>query len=267
MRLTHCLRISLTGLAIAIPAIVPSAALAEIAVGAARVVVADVSAETALASRKLAVSDDVRYRELIATARDSATVIQFVDQTELAIGEQARVRLDDFVFDPGTAGKLDLTLEFGALRFSTGTMAKSAYRIATPTASLAVRGTEFDLAVDDDGATYLLVRHGAVTITARNGASKQVGVGQFVTVDVAGVPTEPRIAAAAPAGALPAKIDAMDTALAGAVASAGDAADLGDLSVLAKARALRSGTRPEAGKSGKLGKADKDKKSGGPGPL
>src|SRR5262245_54849241 len=112
-----------------------SPAAAEIAVGAARLVVADVSARTALASRKLATADEVRYQELIATERSSAAVIQFVDGTELAIGEQARVRLDEFVFDPGAAGRLDLSLEFGALRFSTGSMAKPAYTLATPCAA------------------------------------------------------------------------------------------------------------------------------------
>ncbi|HEV8391489.1 MAG TPA: FecR family protein [Dongiaceae bacterium] len=259
------LRIDLLALAFAALALLPAPAMAELVIGAARVVVADVSAESSVASRRLAAADEVRYKELIATERGSAAVIQFVDATELAIGEQARVRLDEFVFDPGAVGKLDLTLEFGALRFSTGSMAKPAYRIATPSAALAVRGTEFDLAVDGDGATYLMVRHGAVEVTARNGESKQVGAGQSLTVSAAGVPAEPRIAAAAPVGALPGKIAAMDAALAGALAAASDS-DLDDLSVLAKARALRSGTRPDLGRPEKPDKLGKDKKAGKPGP-
>lgn len=260
------LRFSVLAFSLAAVALLPSHAMAEVAIGAARIVVADVSAQSALASRRLGTSDEVRYQELIATERSSAAVIQFVDATELAIGEQARVRLDEFVFDPGAAGKLDLTLEFGALRFSTGSMAKSAYKIATPSATLAVRGTEFDLAVDSDGMTYLMVRHGAVEITSKTGESKRVGAGQSLTVSAAGVPTEPRIAAAVPVGALPDKIAAMDTALAGALANA--AADaLDDLTVLAKARALRSAARPDLGKPGKPGKPGKDKKADGPGPL
>jgi len=265
----RCLRIDLITLAFVTLAVLPDPATAEIAIGAARVVVANVSAETATASRKLAATDDVRYQELIATDRSSATVIQLVDATELAIGEQARVRLDDFVFDPGAAGKLHLTLEFGALRFATGSMAKPAYRISTPSATLAVRGTEFDLAVDADGATYLMVRHGAVEITGKNGESKQVGADQSLSVSAVGVPTEPRLAAASPVGALPGKIAAMDAALAGAIAGAADT-DLDDLSVLAKAHSLRSGTRPDVGKPGKADKLDtpgKDKKGDGPGPL
>jgi hypothetical protein len=258
----RCLRIDLPALALAAVALLPAPAMAELAIGAARVIVADVSAQTAAASRKLATADDVRYQELIATDRSSAAVIQFVDATELAIGEQARVRLDDFVFDPGAAGKFNLTLEFGALRFSTGSMAKPAYRIATPSATLAVRGTAFDLAVDSDGSTYLLVRHGAVEVTGRNGESKMVGAAESVTVSAAGVPTEPRITAAMPVGVLPDKIAAMDAALVDAVAKA-PADDLDDLSVLSKARSLRPGTKPDPGKPDKPGK---DKKGGGPGP-
>jgi hypothetical protein len=263
----RCLRIGLIALAVAAAAVWPGQASAEMPIGAARIVVADVSAETALASRRLAVSDEVRYQELIATQRSSAAVIQFIDRTELAIGEQARVRLDEFVFDPGPAGKLDLMLEFGALRFSTGSMPKPAYRISTPSATLAVRGTEFDLAVDGAGVTYLLVRRGAVEILGRNGESKQVGAGQSVTVSASGVPAEPRIAASLPVGALPGKIAAMDAALAGALASAGAADGLDDLSVLAKARSLRSGAGPDLGRPGKPGGSVKDKKGDKKGPL
>jgi len=262
MSCLRCIRIDFGALALAAMALLPAPALAEVAVGAARVIVADVSAETALASRKLATSDDVRYQELIATDRSSAAVIQFIDATQLAIGEQARVRLDDFVFDPGAAGKLNLSVEFGAIRFSTGSMAKPAYRIVTPSATLAVRGTEFDLAVDNDGATYLMVRDGAVEITGRNGDSKLVGAAESVTVSAAGVPSQPRIAAATPAGVLPGKIAAMDIALAEAFAKA-PAGDLDDLSVLSKARSLHPDTRSEFGKPDK---PSKDKKGGGPGP-
>jgi hypothetical protein len=91
------LRIDILALGFAAVALWSSPATAEIAIGAARLVVADVSAETALASRRLATADEVRYQELIATERSSAAVIQFVDGTELAIGEQARVRRDEFV--------------------------------------------------------------------------------------------------------------------------------------------------------------------------
>jgi hypothetical protein len=243
-------------------ALMPRLTLAQDAIGAARIVVAEVSAESAAESRRLVVSDHVRYQELIATAHGSAAVIEFVDDTELAIGEQARVRLDEFVFDPGAAGKLDLTLEFGALRFSTGTMAKPAYKIATPGAALAVRGTEFDLAVGVDGESYLVVRHGEVAVTGANGETKLVGAGQSVTVSAAGVPSQPRLAAISPAGVLPGKIAAMDTALAGALANAAED-DFADLSVLAKARSLDADARPDLGRPGRPGKPDKDRKGGG----
>jgi hypothetical protein len=260
MTQTRYRRIDILALGFAALTLWSSPAAAEIAVGAARLIVADVSAETTLASRRLATADEVRYQELIATERSSAAVIQLIDGTELAIGEQARVRLDAFVFDPGAAGKLDLSLEFGALRFSTGSMAKPAYRISTPSASLVVRGTEFDLAVDGDGAAYLVVRHGAVEIRGANGESRQVTAGQTVTVSSAGVPTRPHLAAVAPIGALPGKIAAMDAALARALEAASGAASLDDLSVLAKARSLRSGARRDLGRPGKPGGGLKDKR-------
>jgi hypothetical protein len=258
------LRVDIIALGFAALTVWSSPAAAEIAIGAARLVIADVSAETALASRRLATADEVRFQELIATERSSAAVIQFVDGTELAIGEQARVRLDDFVFDAGAAGKLDLSLEFGALRFSTGSMPKPAYTISTPSATLAVRGTEFDLAVDGDGATYLAVRHGAVEIRGANGESRQVGAGRTVTISSGGVPSQPRLAAVAPVGALPGKIAAMDAALARALSAAAGPDSLKDLSVLAKARSLRGAASPSRGRPDG---GPKDKKGDKKGPL
>ena len=86
------------------------------------------SAQSATATRRLAATDAVAYRELIATQREAAAVIVFIDGTELAIGEQAQVRLDDFVFNSGPAGALTLSLQVhGALRFATGSMRKDAY--------------------------------------------------------------------------------------------------------------------------------------------
>ena len=103
--------------------------------------------------------------------------------------------------------------------------------------------------------------------SARNGESRQVTAGQTVTVDAAGVPTQPRLAAVAPVGALPGKIAAMDAALAHALEAAASVDSLDDLSVLAKARSLRNGSRPDLGRSGKPGGSLKDKKGDKKGPL
>lgn len=235
----------------------PCAASAEVPIGAARLVVPEVSAQSATATRRLVATDEVAFQELIATQRAAAAVIVFADETELAIGEQAEVRLDEFVFDPGAAGKLTLSLQSGAIRFATGSMRKDAYRITTPSASLAIRGTVFDLAVGEDGTTYLHVLEGEVVLTGANGEAKSVAVGQSVNVSAAGVPGTP---AAVAQGTLASKIGKMDAALAEALPESATAA-LTDLEVLSKARNLR--TQKDLGHLGHARDGfGKDKKGG-----
>ncbi len=206
-------------------------------VGAARVIVAEVSAQAANASRLLAVDDPVTFNELIATRAKAAAVLALADGTELAMGENAQVRLDDFVLGDGAEARLSLTLNLGALRFATGNMPKPAYAIRTPQATLAVRGTVFDLAVGEDGAAYVAVSEGAITVTTASGQSIDVPAGQSLAIDALGVADLPRPAAPAPLGPLPAKLAAMDQTLAEHLAELDEAA-LRDLSVLDPSRTL-----------------------------
>jgi ferric-dicitrate binding protein FerR (iron transport regulator) len=206
-------------------------------VGSARVIVADVSAQMAEAERRLAVADPVGFQELISTAGDSAAAIALIDGTELAMGENARVRLDEFVLSDGPDASLSLQVDRGALRFVTGAMPKPAYRISTPSASLAVRGTVFDLAVGDDGTAYLAVDSGAVTVTTASGQSVDVAAGQSLGIDAAGIAGRPQPRSALPAGSLAGMIRDMDQTLAEHLAGL-DAASLPDLAVLGPSRAL-----------------------------
>lgn len=206
-------------------------------VGSARVIVAEVSAQAPDATRRLAVADRVRFQELISTAQGSAAAIALIDGTELAMGENAQVRLDEFVLGDGPDASLSLRLGLGALRFVTGAMPKPAYRINTPTASLTIRGTTFGLAVAADGATHLTVEQGAVTATTASGQRIDVAAGQSLDISAAGIAGLPRPAAPAPIGTLAGLIADMDATLAAHIAGL-DAADLADLSVLGPSRNL-----------------------------
>ncbi len=210
-------------------------------VGSARVIVEQVSAQAATdAARRLAVADEVRFQELISTARKSAAALRLIDGTELAMGENAELRLDDFVLSDGLDANLTLRVSRGALRFVTGSMPKPAYRINTPTASLTVRGTVFNLAVGDDGASYLAVDSGAVRVTTAGGQSVDVAAGQSIGIDATGIAGLPQPTPAIPAGALPGMIAEMDLDLAQHLAGLG-AAQIPDLEVLGPSRDLAQG--------------------------
>lgn len=230
---------------IACPALAASAP-DEAPIGAARVIVADVSAEGDAAKRRLAVDDPVQFRELITTAAESAAVLVLGDGTELAMGENAELRLDEFVLGEGDAAKLWMALDFGALRFVTGNLPKPAYAVRTPKASLTVRGTIFDLVVGADGAAYVAVREGVVTVTAADGRSLDVPAGQSLTIDAAGAAGQPQPAISAPSVGLAAQIAAMDLTLVGHIADL-DGSAVRDLSVLDATRDLASDERDKPG--------------------
>ena len=70
--------------------------------------------------------------------------------------------IDDFVYDPKKpqAGKLALNMASGTVRYASGSIAKndpSKVSIKTPTATIAVRGTDFTATVDELGASTVIL--------------------------------------------------------------------------------------------------------------
>lgn len=88
--------------------------------------------------------------------------ITFKDDTKVKITENSRLMIDDFVFDPkkSDAGKLALKVGMGTVRYASGQIAKNnpqQVNIKTPTASIAVRGTDFNMTVDEAGQSLVIL--------------------------------------------------------------------------------------------------------------
>ena len=134
-------------------------------IGAAVKVVNEVKAELNQSSRTLATKDDVRQNELISVGNDGLGEIELNDETKLALGPGAKLKLDKFVYDPGkTGGAIVLNMTRGAFRFITGLAKKPTYYIRTPAASITVRGTIFDVYVEEAGGMWLLLHEGALQV-------------------------------------------------------------------------------------------------------
>lgn len=116
------------------------------------------------ASRQLARRDPIRELEVLETARNANGEFILADDTKLALGPNARLALDKFVYDPnrGSGGQVTVNFVKGAFRFITGNSSKEAYEIKTPTVSLGVRGTVIDGFVADNNAMAVLVHDGGV---------------------------------------------------------------------------------------------------------
>lgn len=154
-------------------------------IGAAIAIKNDVTASYERERRKLAKDDPVRQEEVIEVGQDSLGELKFKDDTKLALGPGARMTLDKFVYDPEkTNGSIIVNLIKGTFRFITGLAAKPTYEIKTPAASISVRGTIFDVYIQDDGEVWLLLIEGAVEVCAQGGGNCRVldEPGKFIRV-------------------------------------------------------------------------------------
>jgi opacity protein-like surface antigen len=137
---------------------------AQSAIGGAETVERDVSGELPGRNRPVNQGDEVFAKEAIVTAPASSTNLRFLDETALAIGPRARVVLDRFVYNADrTARRSVVAAVRGALRWTSGQSRSGAYQIKTPLAAIGVRGTKFDLVVEDGQETVIL-REGGVNV-------------------------------------------------------------------------------------------------------
>lgn len=87
--------------------------------------------------------------------------ITFADDTRVEITEQSELIIDDFVYDPNTGvGKMAMNVALGTVQMTSGRMAKTSREnisIATPTASITVRGTDFSMTVDEIGRSLIIL--------------------------------------------------------------------------------------------------------------
>jgi hypothetical protein len=134
-------------------------------IGAAVVVVNQVTAALASETRTLQSGNGVHQDELIEVASDASSELKLNDETRMALGPGAKLRLDKFVYDAQqTKGDIAVNLVKGAFRFVTGVAAKPSYVVRVPQASITVRGTIFDVYVQDNGISWLLLHEGAVQV-------------------------------------------------------------------------------------------------------
>jgi len=97
----------------------------------------------------------------VRTTRGKAG-ITFQDNTQVQVNENSRLVIDDFVYDPKKpqAGKLSLNMASGTVRYASGAIAKNdpgKVSINTPTATIAVRGTDFSATVDELGSSTIIL--------------------------------------------------------------------------------------------------------------
>ncbi|MEO6013144.1 MAG: FecR family protein [Devosia sp.] len=124
-------------------------------------------------SRTLVVGADVFIGDLVETGSKGQVQILFADNTELVVGPNSALTIEDYLIrNDGSAGKLAVDMLSGAFRFATGDSAKNLYEINTPTGTIGIRGTNFDVFVQKGGPADILLYHGKIKFCTDAGVCK-----------------------------------------------------------------------------------------------
>ena len=101
----------------------------------------------------------IEVNDKIETKNGKVKIV-FKDDTNVTVTESSSLVIDDFVYDPKSgAGKLGLKAAAGTVRYVSGSIAKDPknVKINTPTAAIAVRGTDFVMAVSETGGSMIML--------------------------------------------------------------------------------------------------------------
>ena len=88
-------------------------------------------------------------------------LIEFLDKAELQLKEHSLVLIDEIYYDPDPSlSKMSLKMAMGTARFASGKLGlvnKANINIQTPTATIAVRGTDFTTTIDELGRSLVIL--------------------------------------------------------------------------------------------------------------
>jgi len=112
-----------------------------------KVVQGEVRIERAGVSRPLRVGDAVQEKDRIIVSAQASAGITLRDDTRISMGPRSTLVINRFQFDPQTQeGSVDTSILSGTMRYITGLVGRAnpnSVRVATSTATIGIRGTEF----------------------------------------------------------------------------------------------------------------------------
>ncbi len=115
--------------------------------GTVKAVTGTVTVERDGKALPLGVGDKILPQDKLITGKDSHVAVTLRDDTLISTGADSQVALREFAFDAGTHdGNLFVAVLRGVTAMVSGLVAKAnpqAMRVATPTATIGIRGTEF----------------------------------------------------------------------------------------------------------------------------
>ena len=130
-----------------------------------------------------------------AVTTNGRMAITFLDDSKVKLTEHSQLTIDEYIFDPNPSNsKMAITFGLGTARFITGALNKIDKQnidLKTPTANIAIRGTDFTVTVDETGRSLLILlpdinglSSGEIVVTTAMGTVTLNKPYQATTVDV-----------------------------------------------------------------------------------
>jgi hypothetical protein len=130
-----------------------------------------VQANVASQGEQTKVGDPVYLGDVVQTGADGKISITFTDDTAFNLSSNARMALNDFVYDPnGKSNSTLFSLTKGTFTFVAGKVAKTGdMKIDTPVATMGIRGTTPHVEISDDGTVKFstLIEEGKSKVTEK----------------------------------------------------------------------------------------------------
>ena len=118
------------------------------------------------------VGDPIYKGDIIQTGADGKVGITFTDGTAFNLSSNARMELNEFVYDPKGKSKSLFSLSKGTFTFIAGKVAKiGEMKVDTPVATMGIRGTTPHVEISDDGT----VRFSTLIEENKNRATEKRG--------------------------------------------------------------------------------------------
>jgi len=105
-----------------------------------------------------------------AITNNGRMAITFLDDSTVRLTEHSQLIVDEYIFDPDPSkSKMALTFGLGTARFITGNLNridKQNIKLKTPTANIAIRGTDFSVTVDELGKSLIVLLPDALGLSS-----------------------------------------------------------------------------------------------------
>lgn len=145
-------------------------------------------------TRTLGLNASVALNETLSTGPGARIEVVFKDDTRLTLGENAKLTLDRYIFDPAGGRGTIRFKAVGAFRFLSGQLSKltrSNVAVATPVATIGIRGTEFWGGPIDGQPLGVFLVSGAVRVSNARGSRILNRAGQGTNIPSVGAAPGP----------------------------------------------------------------------------